>query len=100
MTGIKELYQRILKAETNPAPIAAIIGLAFPLIAWIIEFIRFKVAFGFKGIGQIHQLNPVIYLVDLAPFILGFLAFLFRYNGIPRKTIFNEDYVSAMSAWP
>ncbi|QQS52320.1 MAG: PAS domain S-box protein [Bacteroidota bacterium] len=90
MTGIKELYQRILKAETNPAPIAAIIGLAFPLIAWIIEFIRFKVAFGFKGIGQIHQLNPVIYLVDLAPFILGFLAFLFSVQWNTAKDNFQR----------
>ncbi len=93
MTRIKELYQRILKAETNPAPIAAIIGFSFPLMAWAIEFIRLKIAFGLKGIGLIHQMNPIIYLIDMVPFVLLPLAYFFSLQWKKSK----EDFQRRLS---
>jgi len=56
--------------------IAFVIGLAFPIIAWTIEFIRSRANVSFIGMGQIHDSNPMLYIIDMAPFILLFGVYL------------------------
>jgi PAS domain S-box-containing protein len=55
---------------------ALLIGFTFPVIAWTIEFIRNRVNVSFPGLGQIHEQNPILYLVDLAPVVLVLGAYL------------------------
>lgn len=51
-----------------------LLGLTFPFGAWIIEFIVHDYAFSFSGLASMHANNPVLYIVDLAPIILGVLG--------------------------
>lgn len=45
-------------------------GFAILIIAWIIAFISNETMISFSGIGEIHRNSPVLFLVDLIPFIL------------------------------
>jgi PAS domain S-box-containing protein len=65
------ILQDIVRTETFVP--AMITGLLFPIIAWIIEFVRNRVMFSVSGIGEIHRHNPSLYLLDLLPvfFIIG-----------------------------
>jgi PAS domain S-box-containing protein len=49
-----------------------VLGLAFPLIAWIVEFIIKNQEISIYGLVQIHIDNPSLLLVDLIPVLLGF----------------------------
>ncbi|HEX2393822.1 MAG TPA: GAF domain-containing protein, partial [Bacteroidales bacterium] len=51
-------------------------GLSVPVIAWTIEFIRFRVNVSFIGVGEIHKSNPLLFLIDLTPFVLVIGAYL------------------------
>lgn len=51
-------------------------GLSAVILAWTVEFIRFSVNVSFIGVGQIHSSNPLLYIIDLAPFILVVGAYL------------------------
>ncbi len=55
---------------------ALLIGLIFPLSAWTIEFIRNRIPVSLPGLGAIHSGNPLLYIIDLAPFILITGAYL------------------------
>jgi PAS domain S-box-containing protein len=55
---------------------ALIAGIPFPLIAWSIELVRNKVAVSLSGIGEIHTLNPSLWLVDIVPFLLIGISYL------------------------
>jgi PAS domain S-box-containing protein len=47
-------------------------GLAFPLFALILDGFFFKhLAFGWDMIIQLHKLNPIHFVIDIAPFVLG-----------------------------
>ena len=52
-------------------------GICFPLGSWFIEiFVFHDLPFSFPAIAQIHREVPIHWVVDLAPFILGFLGFI------------------------
>jgi PAS domain S-box-containing protein len=57
----------ILHGETFIAALVA--GVLIPLIAWSIEFVHGKVTVSFSGIGTIHKESPVLWLLDLVPFL-------------------------------
>jgi len=64
----------IIKSESF---ITALIGgLTVPIVAWTIEFIRHKINVSFIGVGEIHHINPLLYLIDLTPFVLVIGAYL------------------------
>lgn len=77
MTSIKETYQKIFKVESNPAPLAFFISFVFPLAAWIIEAVHHKLPLNFSGISEMHRISPVLYIVDIAPLIIGVLVYIF-----------------------
>lgn len=87
MTSIKNKYRDLLKIDTNPAPFVIFLSFMFPLVAWIIELVKIKASFNFKGIAEIHASNGVLYLIDLAPLVLIPLVMLFntRYTRIRQS---------------
>ncbi|WP_338764699.1 PAS domain-containing protein [Bernardetia sp. ABR2-2B] len=47
-------------------------GLCFPLFAWILDGFFFKqLAFGWSMIVKLHQVNPIHFVIDIAPIVLG-----------------------------
>jgi PAS domain S-box-containing protein len=72
---------------------ALVLGLSFPLMAWIIEFIRLRIAVSFKGFGEIHSNNPLLFIIDLAPVILVIGTYMLDKQR--QKT--NNHYVSQIS---
>lgn len=61
------IFNDIVKSEYFIA--ALLIGLAFPITSWIIEFVRNNIAVSVFGFGKIHSINPLLYLVDMAPLV-------------------------------
>ncbi len=52
----------------------ALIGLVFPFAALIIEILVHGWPFSFQSFIDAHSNSPVFWFVDLAPFVLGYLA--------------------------
>ncbi|RLD78122.1 MAG: hypothetical protein DRJ10_10860, partial [Bacteroidetes bacterium] len=50
-------------------------GLVFPAFAWVFDFLINDTSFSFLGIKQMHVLNPLHFIIDLAPIILGITAY-------------------------
>lgn len=47
-------------------------GLGFPMLSWIMDAMVFKdLPFTLQSLIQIHQINPLHYIIDTAPFFLG-----------------------------
>jgi PAS domain S-box-containing protein len=61
------ILQDIIHSETFITALVA--GILFPLIAWSIEFVHGKVAVSLSGIGTIHKMSPVLWILDLVPFM-------------------------------
>ncbi len=78
MTSIKETYQNFIRVKNNPAQIVIAFSFLFPLVAWIIELVKTKQPFNFSGIGSIHASNSLLYLLDLAPFVISILVLVFN----------------------
>lgn len=51
-------------------------GVCFPLLAWAFELYRHNVPLSRDGLAFIHQVSPMLYMIDTAPLFLGFFAFL------------------------
>lgn len=50
-------------------------GLCFPLIALSVDIVHKDLSFSLSDIIQIHILNPIHFIIDLAPLILGATAY-------------------------
>ena len=50
-------------------------GLLFPLIAWIIDININNLKFSLTDIGNIHISNPVHFIIDCIPLIIGLILF-------------------------
>ncbi len=81
----------IVKSESFK--LALKVGLAFPVLAWIIEFIRTKTSISIIGFAQIHSLNPLLYITDIAPFVMVVGAYLLDKNRI----ITDNEFVSQIT---
>ena len=53
-----------------------LLGIMFPLIAWVVEINVQDLRFNIHGLKAIHKNNLIIYIVDLAPFVLGGIGYL------------------------
>jgi PAS domain S-box-containing protein len=85
------ILQDIVKSESFIT--ALLVGIGFPIVAWTIEFIRHRVNVSFIGIGEIHHINPLLYMIDLAPVILVIGAYLLDKNRIKTK----NDFITQIS---
>ncbi len=52
----------------------AIFGLAFPILALIIEVYSMGLPFSWESIARIHSELPLMWIIDTAPFFLGLFA--------------------------
>lgn len=51
-------------------------GLCFPAMAIALQMILSKLPFSIHNIGNVHDINPLIYMIDSAPLFLGIFAFI------------------------
>ncbi len=70
----RNILNDIVKSESFK--LALTTGLAFPVLAWIIEFIRNKTSISLIGFIEIHSFNPLLYLADITPFVMVIVAFM------------------------
>lgn len=56
--------------------LSILLGLVFPVMAWLIELGRLNLGLSFSSWVQIHQNNPVLIIIDLFPVITGIAAYL------------------------
>jgi PAS domain S-box-containing protein len=71
------------------------------LVAWIIEFVRNKVLISIPGIGAVHRMSPLLYLIDLLPVFFILAAYLLDRRRIKDKNTFVsriEESESRMNA--
>jgi PAS domain S-box-containing protein len=74
--------------------ISVIIGLVFPLFAWIIETTQAGLQLNVQSIIHIHRENPSLILFDFIPLIfigLGYLLFSFLQNNEQRIERVNQQ---------
>jgi len=62
--------------------IGALFGLCFPLGAYAMELVLKSYPLSYPSIIQIHQENPILYMIDSAPIFLGAFAAI---GGISRQ---------------
>ncbi len=64
-----------LSCKTRRYPVGGMLfGLMFPIIAWIFDLVYR--GYGIDMIWQMHMENPMHFIIDMAPLILGFVAYL------------------------
>ncbi|MCI5055683.1 MAG: PAS domain S-box protein, partial [Flavobacteriales bacterium] len=51
-------------------------GACFPLMAWALDLYLFNKEFALSSIAEIHHINKIHWIVDLAPFVLGAVFYL------------------------
>jgi PAS domain S-box-containing protein len=66
-----------------------LVGLIFTLIAWTINIIINKIHISFAGILQIHKDNPVIFMIDLIPFVTAITIYMVNRRREAEKKIFD-----------
>lgn len=86
----KKLYDSNLKFHTVRKYTVGgfLFGLSFPIFAWIIDIFAGNYQFSILIIKELHTQNPLHFIIDLAPFVIGFSAFLLaRRVGGKRKQL-------------
>lgn len=71
MNQIKEQFRR---ATITYALYGALFGLTFPIAATLFEILYQKLPFTFASILQTHKTQPLHWIVDTAPLVLGLIA--------------------------
>ncbi len=65
-------------------------GLSFPIISWMFLIIYNDIT----NIGKLHKEEPLLYIIDLAPIILGYVAYLLSIK-IEKKDKKIQDYIES-----
>lgn len=56
--------------------IAIVMGLLFPIIAWVIDISLKGIAFNFANLVAIHKTNGVLWIIDIFPLIITYLTWV------------------------
>ncbi len=67
-----------------------LIGLIFPMLAWILEIIIKKTIISFSGIIEIHK-NPAIWIMDLIPVIIAITVYIVIRQRKKEKQLFDAQ---------
>ncbi len=92
----KQVREMLLgsSSETGTPLGIIVLGLAFPVVAWIIEFIIHNQEISIYGLVQLHVYNPSLIIIDLAPIVLGFVGYyvekMFKSSEIHYQNIINQ----------
>ncbi len=65
-----------LNSKLKYTPLGIAFGLVFPIIAFVVDALIHQLALSLASILKLHSINPLHYIIDLAPIIIGFVAFL------------------------
>lgn len=71
--------------------LAAAFGLLFPVTSLIIDFSAKGISFSIRGIINLHSQDPVLWLIDLLPFLFAFLTWYQYKNQIEKTTYLEEE---------
>ncbi|MBN2669642.1 MAG: PAS domain S-box protein [Bacteroidales bacterium] len=84
-----------LSMETQKYPIAGFLfGLMFPLISWLIDIIFRNIDLSISGLWKMHINNPLHFVIDLAPFILGGVALILAKIIDKDQSVFKNEISS------
>lgn len=78
------------KSQLKFAFLGFMIGMIFPLIAWIIEIKKYSLNFDADSLGYIHSNNLIVYLTDLAPFVLAVIFYVLIINAVKIRNELNQ----------
>jgi len=67
--------------------------LLFPVTSWIIDFSAKGIPFSLKGIVELHSKDPILWFIDLIPFIFAFFTW-YLYKKHLEKTAFLEEEIN------
>ena len=66
-----------LSPETEKYPISGFLfGMMFPVISWLIDIVHRDIIISINGIWKMHTANPLHFVIDMAPLILGIVALI------------------------
>ncbi|MBI9055327.1 MAG: PAS domain S-box protein [Bacteroidales bacterium] len=74
---IKKNKTQIKAVSYNDLIIGVSVSFIFILLSWMIDIIANNLTVNLSTIKQIHINNPIHWIVDLAPFIIGLIIFFF-----------------------
>lgn len=53
------------------------IGLAFPFVSYLVDFQMKHIQFDITKIYYLHERTPLLYVIDMAPFVIGLIFYYF-----------------------
>lgn len=86
-----------LSCKTRKYPVfGTFFGLMFPIIAWIFD-LTYR-SYGISQTWQMHKENPMHFIIDMAPLILGFVAYLLA-KKIQKDQTKLDNYIEAQTTY-
>ncbi len=83
-----------LSEETQKYPIAGFLfGMMFPIISWTIDILFRGIHITVTGLWTMHLLNPLHFVIDLAPFILGGIALVLAKIIDKEQSVFKNEII-------
>ncbi len=77
MSNKRNINSRIKSDTVKKYTVGAVIfGFLFPFVAWTADFLSRKYDFSVNGFLEMHADNSIHFIIELAPVVLGLLAFL------------------------
>ncbi len=65
-------------------------GFFFPVFAWVFDILINNLGFSFEGILKMHSQNPLHYIIDSAPLILGLTTYYFSVRFDAKRKYLND----------
>ncbi|MBN1116043.1 MAG: PAS domain S-box protein [Bacteroidales bacterium] len=91
MVTKKNIVNIIGQNKNNTKLLAIILGILFILFSWFIVIVKTKTAISFGGIAHIHKENPILFLIELFPFIAIALIIVIDLKRAFEKEKFNKE---------
>ena len=85
----KRFLNIILDLKINILIIALIIGIFFPVMAWIIEIITNRIHISASSILKMHRENPILWFVDFMPLVFLAIAYIIKERSSHEKEQFD-----------
>jgi len=84
-------YYKGLSITRKYTAIGIIIGCLLPFVAWYIELNQENLPFTIQGLIVKHSANKILYVIDLAPLVFGFLVYIFSKKYENDKIILEKN---------
>jgi hypothetical protein len=67
------------------------VALVLPVITWILEIAAWKMSVSFQGLIFIHIKSPSLWIIDIAPFIIGYGLFYLLKRKSSEQLVFIQE---------